>query len=136
MLAGGAHRFALPGYGAGVVSGTPGKPVPSVVVSRVPHSTSAVVAREWAEELARGRNGPWFGATATLVRTTATTDAAGGTRTLLSDRLAWLVLMPDEQVVSSGKVGPFKWAFTRAVLIDATSGDYLGGALLPSSDWR
>jgi hypothetical protein len=68
--------------------------------------------------------------------TTATTDAAGGTRTLLSDRLAWLVLMPDEQVVSSGKVGPFKWAFTRAVLIDATSGDYLGGALLPSSDWR
>jgi hypothetical protein len=140
MLAGG-RRFALgPGAKvAGVVGGTPNKPVPSVVVSRLPPSTPVVVAKEWAEAAARGRNDPpWFGVTATLVRATATTTPVGGgrTRTLMSDRTAWLVLIPEPQALVPGKPGPFNWTFTRAVLIDATSGDYLGGALLPSSSMR
>ena len=140
VLAGG-RRFALgPGAKvAGVVGGLPDKPVPSVVVSRLPASTPVVVAKQWAEAIARGRNDlPWFRVTATLVRATSTTTPVGGgqTRTLMSDRTAWLVLIPDEQALAPGGTGPFNWAFTRAVLIDATSGDYLGGALLPSSSMR
>ena len=120
-------------------AGLPDKPVPSVVVSRLPASAPVVVAKQWAEASARGRNDlPWFRVTATLVRATSTTTPVGGgqTRTLMSDRTAWLVLIPDEQALAPGRTGPFNWAFTRAVLIDATSGDYLGGALLPSSSMR
>jgi hypothetical protein len=140
MLAGGRRLALRPGAKvAGVVGGLPDKPVPRVVVSRLPASTPVVIAKQWAEAIARGRDDlRWFGVTATLVRATATTTpAAGGqTRTLISDRTVWLVLIPDEQALAPGRTGPFNWTFTRAVLIDATSGDYLGGALLPSSSMR
>jgi hypothetical protein len=117
---------------------TVSRPVPSVVVSRLPGSTPVVVAKQWAEAVARGRDdAPWFGVTATLVRATATTPAGGGrTGTLMSDRTAWLVLIPDQTALAPGTAGPFDWVFTKAVLIDATSGHYLGGALLPSSSMR
>lgn len=136
MLAGG-HRFALVdlGYPAGV-GVIPPYYIADIEVSRLPASTPAVVAKQWAEAAARGRTStPLWGTTATLVRATATVGAGGGgTRTLLSNRTAWLVLMPfDRELIPRGRPG---FAGTKAVLIDAHSADYLEGALLPGSGWR
>jgi hypothetical protein len=102
-----------------------------VEVSRHPGSTSVVVAKQWAEAAARARtSAPLWGTTATLVKATATSETGGGgTRTLLSNRTAWLVLMPfDQELIPRGQPG---FAGTKAVLIDAHSADYLEGALLP-----
>jgi hypothetical protein len=105
-------------------------------VHRVPDTTPVVVAKQWAEGAARGRTtAPLWGATATLVRATVTTDADGGaTRTLLSDRTAWLVLIPfDQELIPAGSRA---YAGTKAVLIDTQSANYLEGVLLPGSLWR
>ncbi len=136
MLAGG-RRFALVdlGYPAGV-GVIPPYFIADVEVSRLPGSTPVVVAKQWAEAAARGRTtAPLWGTTATLVRATATSEAGGGgTRTLLSNRTAWLVLIPfDQELTPRGRPG---FAGTKAVLIDAHSADYLEGALLPGSGWR
>ena len=131
MLLGG-REFALVdlGYpkGVGVI---PPYYIASVEVSRLPASTPVVVAKQWAEAAARGRTtAPLWGTTATLVRATATVGAGGGrTRMLLSNRTAWLVLMPFDQELTSPGAPAF--AGTKAVLIDANSADYLEGALLP-----
>jgi hypothetical protein len=108
----------------------------NVEVSPLPGSTRVVVAKQWAEAAARGRTtAPLWGSTATLVRATATSETGGGgTRTLLSNRTAWLVLIPfDQELTPRGQPG---FAGTKAVLIDAHSADYLEGALLPGSNWR
>ena len=135
-LAGG-RRFALGGLGypagVGVI---PPYYIVNVEVSRVPGSTPVVVAKQWAEAAARGgTTAPLWGTTATLVRATATSETGGGaTRTLLSNRTAWLVLIPfDQELTPRGQQG---FAGTKAVLIDAHSADYLEGALLPGSSWR
>jgi hypothetical protein len=137
MLAGGGHRFALTGFGyprgVGVI---PPYYIANIHVRRLPDTTPVVVAKEWAEDAAGGRaNGPLWGASATLVRATATTGAkGGGTRRVLSDRTAWLVLIPFDQEMTTP--GSRTFAGTKAVLIDANTDQYLEGLLLPGSFWR
>jgi hypothetical protein len=137
MLRGAPQRLALEDFGyprgLGVI---PPYYIANIDVRRLPDTTPVVVAKQWAEDAARGRtNAPLWGATATLVRATATTGAkGGGTRRVLSDRTAWLVLIPFDQEMTTP--GSRTFAGTKAVLVDAKTDQYLEGVLLPGSSWR
>jgi hypothetical protein len=110
-------------------------------VSPLPDSTSVALTMDQAEAIVmrRYRSAP-PGVTATLVTATDSqyaTVAPTGERTLvISNRAAWLVLVPGQQtpiIYPYGKTGPYSYATTSAVLIDANTGAVLIEAALPGS---
>jgi hypothetical protein len=105
-----------------------------------PLSAAVAIGEQQAEDTAVGQLDAVLppGITATLVDATDSggdaTVASDGTRTpLISNRAAWLVLIPNQQVpimYPPGKSGPSSYTATAALLIDASSGDFLLGAAL------
>lgn len=112
----------------------------NIQVSPLPDASSAAVTEQQAEAIALHGIPASEGVTATLVSATDAggddTVAADGTLSpVISDRTAWLVLIPGRQVpivYPMGKSGPPSHPATIAVLIDADSGDFLLGAALPT----
>ena len=113
----------------------------NIDVSPLPDSTQTPVSEQEAQQIALGPHQSMVpGVTATLVDAT---DAGGddldtgGTRTpLISNRTAWLVLIPGQHVpiiYPYGKTGPWSYSATVAVLIDASDGTILIGAALPAN---
>jgi hypothetical protein len=113
-----------------------------IAVTPLPGSTPAAVTKQQARNTAlrHANAAAASGAvTATLVSATDYGQAhvaTDGTRKLvISNRTAWLVLAPGQQVpiiYPMGKSGPATYAATLALLIDANSGALLETAALNS----
>lgn len=109
----------------------------NVVVSQLPDSTPVKVTKQQARDAALGKARA-TGVTATLVKATNTAYSnvvAGRRKLLISDRTAWLVLIPGQHVpiiYPYGKTGPATYKATMAVLIDAKTGQRLEAAALTS----
>jgi hypothetical protein len=105
-----------------------------LVVRRLPNSTNVEVTKKRAEAVALGK-AKATGVTATLVRATDTARAkvvAGTRKLLISDRTAWLVLIPDQQVPLLGPNTSGSYKATMAVLVDAQTGRFLEADALNS----
>jgi hypothetical protein len=115
----------------------------NVQVSPLPTSTRVAVSEQRAEQTVLKRYAkPPTGVTATLVSTTdsdyATSAPTGGLTPVISNRAAWLVLVPGQQapiIYPMGKSGPLSYGTTSAVLIDANTGSFLLEAELPAKEF-